>query len=348
MGWRGLLLLVVIAVCGPAQVVLHGPGLEIRCTESARGAGVAMLNAWADARARVQAALGLPPPTQTVLELVPDAESLVAQVRASTGSELQGWVAGVALGAEGRMLIRTDSNSGALQRVEGILTHELAHLALAAARQRAQAPPVPRWLDEGLAQVAEGRMFREGNPALEMRAFFHTLLDLNDLVADFPASEGGSALAYAQAEAFVRWLGHQRARGLPEFVALLAEGADCDAAVRAHTGLSLEEALGAFERELRADRSWVLGALLEIGFGAFIAIVCVFAVARFVRRRRELMARMEAEEALAASQTHSVDENLPSDAASSARETEPRPLRRHVVRGFGLRRLKPGEEEPPL
>lgn len=348
MGWC-VGVLFFLAILAPAQVVLTGPGLEIRCEESARGAGIAMLNAWADARGRVRAALGLPPPPHTLLELVPDGDALVAHVRTATGAELQPWVAGVALTAEARMLIRTDAESGALRRVEGILTHELAHLALAAARAEAGQPPVPRWLDEGLAQLAEGRLFREGKPALAMRAFFHTLLDLGELESEFPATEGGSELAYAQAEDFVRWIGHRGAGGVPRFVGLLADGADTESALRAYLGLGLEEAQIAFERDLRSDRSWMFGLAVEIGFGAFIAIACVFAVSRFVRRRRALLDAMEAEESTLSA--HAADPGL-ADADSGE---EPhgssdalRPLRRHRVGGFGLRRLKPGEPEPPL
>lgn len=348
MGWCAPVFL-VLATLLPAQVVLTGPGLEIRCEDSARGAGIAMLNAWADARGRVRAALGLPPPAQTLLELVPDGDTLVARVRAATGSELQAWVAGVALTGEGRMLIRTDAESGALRRVEGILTHELAHLALAAARKEAGQPPVPRWLDEGLAQVAEGRLFREGKPALAMRAFFHTLLDLGELESGFPDTEGGSELAYAQAEEFVRWIGHRGAGGVPRFVALLADGRDTETALRAYLGLGLDEAQAAFERELRSDRSWMLGLAAEIGFGAFIAIACVFAVSRFVRRRRVLLDAMEADEALRAKSDSEDAAGYPGTVEGAEEmRGEARPMRRHNARGFGLRRLKPGEPEPPV
>ncbi len=347
MGWCVLTLL-FFATRLPAQVVLTGPGLEIRCEESARGAGIAMLNAWADARGRVRAALGLPPPAHTLLELVPDGDTLVARVRTATGAELQPWVAGVALTAEGRMLIRTDAESGALRRVEGILTHELAHLALAAARAEAGRPPVPRWLDEGLAQVAEGRLFREGKPALAMRAFFHTLLDLGELASGFPATEGGSELAYAQAEEFVRWIGHRGAGGVPRFVALLADGADTESALRAYLGMGLEDAQAAFERDLRSDRSWMFGLVVEIGFGAFVAIACVFAVSRFVRRRRVLLDAMDADDAARSTSAEDTAGYPGTDDAAAREVGEARPMRRHNARGFGLRRLKPGEPEPPV
>lgn len=319
-----------------AQERLVGPALEIHCTAAARDAGIAVLNVFGEVRARVHAALGLDSTVPVVVELVPDSAALRARVRAAGAAEPEDWVAAVALPHMGLMILRTDSAGGALQRLRGLLAHEMAHLALGAALRASGTAPLPRWVDEGLAQIAEGRLLLDETPALHMRAFFHTLLPLSALDGRFPETEGGGALAYAQSESFMKWLGRRGPLGVHALVQMLVHGAPLNNAVRAHTGLDLVQAEAAWVRELREDRSWMLETLLQIGFGAFVAVACVLAISRYVRRRRKLLQVLEIAEAAEVSE----DAN-----DSVAREG---PLRIRRVRHFGWRPLRKDEEDPPV
>ncbi len=339
---RALLLLFLLGLGVAAQERLQGPALEIRCAPAAREAGIAALNAFSEARARVRVALGLDALVPVVVELVPNQAALLARVRECGAAEPEHWVVAVALPWQGLMVLRTDQAGGALPRLRGLLAHEYAHLALGAALRAADTPPVPRWVDEGLAQVAEGRLFVEETPALHMRAFFHTLLPLSELENRFPQTEGGGALAYAQAESFVKWLGRRGEGGLPAFVQLLVHGASVDNAVRAHTGLDLQRAEERWRRELRDDRSWMLEMLLQVAFGGFVAVACVLAVARLVRRRRKLMQELERSEEMA-QELPLEGEALPE--AGPPELTDSPPRRR--VRRFRWRTLRDDETDPP-
>lgn len=349
-----LLALFCCCACLDAQIVLHGPALEVHCATQAREAGIQALNGFAEARARVRSTLGLSAPVPVVLELVPDAEALTARVRACGGAPPEPWAVAVALPSQGRIILRTDAGGAALTRLRGLLAHEYAHIALGAALRAAEVAPVPRWTDEGLAQIAEGRLLLDDTPELRLRAFFRTLLTLEELEQRFPESEGGGALAYAQAESLMKWICRAGAGGSSAFVQRLLLGDSVEQAVSAHTGFTLAHAEERWVQALREDRGWMLEALLQTAFGAFVAIACVFAVSRIVRRRRQLALEMAQREALEEEQLNALEGKpgeVPGDDQRNAPERgeiPPPASRSRARRRIRWRTLRDDEPDAPL
>lgn len=291
-----ILLLLVLASFGlraapqePAPRLLTAPGLELSYPPGRRAIAISFLNAWPPAVARVGAVTGVALSERVTVELVPDAEALSRRLRAVTGEEVPGWVAGVAISGRNLIIIRTDLRGAERERIGGILTHELCHIAVGALARQGEVI-IPRWLNEGLAQYAEGRSFVEEIPDLAAKAFFGSLIPLSELDRDFPHREGASALAYAQAESFVRFLARfSPGTGVPRrLLEAMGEGLDLDAALQRVLFLDLETLESRWHRHLRGDRSWVLPFFGKLGFGLLLAVAVILGASRIVRRREQI------------------------------------------------------------
>jgi hypothetical protein len=330
----------------PARI--EGEGVVILHSPARRSLAIDFLNAWPEARDRVIAVTGGRLPELVRVDLVDSFAVIAAEVREATGTELPSWVAGVALPEEDRIVIRTDLDGPRGRRVRGILTHELSHLALAVRVRESGVDRLPRWLDEGVAQIAEGRLLVEEIPNLPMRAFFGRLIPLGELETHFPAAEGASALAYAQSESFVSFLTTRPGVDGPRAILdLLMEGLTLEEAVRRLTFLPLEEAEARWRFALRGDKSWVLGLLVQLGFGLFVLIAVVFGVPRLIRRRRAIEAEWDAEAAAGAG----VEDREGEPAAEDSREAPAAESGGHYRRHKGrlpVRRLRSDEDEPKV
>ncbi len=290
--------LAVLALCAVGQDRLTVLEATILYPEGRRGSALPYRDAYREARARVRRATGALPPPEITIALVEDAGALSATAQARGGSPLPTWVAGVALPAHRLIIIRLDLRSSAPVRVEGLLAHELSHVVAHHVVSGPDATPIPRWLDEGLAQLAEGRVFSPETPNLARRAFFGQLLELSELESSFPQTEGASALAYAQAESFVGWLakiGPPQVR-MPRLLVALREGHMVERAFRDTFMRSLSELETDWRIGLRKDHSWMPGAIGRLLLGVLVAVAVVLGASRIVVRRRALPAQWEEEE----------------------------------------------------
>jgi hypothetical protein len=142
---------------------------------------------------------------------------------------LPDWVGGV---FDGRIRIGLGDASGSDDRLRRFLAHEYAHAAVFDALGR----PAAMWLDEGIAQYAEG-----APPSREalLAMLGGRWTPLSTLRAPFVTLGGSDAgAAYAASLAAVSCLMERRGSGvLPLLIEDLGRGNDLDAALRAASGL---------------------------------------------------------------------------------------------------------------
>jgi len=298
-----LLVVVLVAVTAflPAQPRLEILGATILYPEGRRAAAFKYHDAYREARVRVRQVTGALPPPNVLIELVPDIDDLNEVLERAGARAVPAWVMGVALPEARRIVIRLDIRRPDPERYSGLLIHELCHVVAHAVVSGPDAQPIPRWFDEGLAQLAEGRPFSPERPDLAMRAFFRQLISLDELESSFPSSEGASGLAYAEAKSFVEWLSKAVPnQPLRRVLHRLRDGFTIDEAVYDVFLEPLASLEQRWHHDLRSDRSWVAGTLLQLSVGVLLLLLTFAGASRIVLRRRraeEEMDRAEAEEA---------------------------------------------------
>lgn len=289
--------IVILASLVPAQQRLEILGATITYPDGRLLSALKYHDAYHDARARVERVTGSLPPPGVVIELVPDGDALNDALSQAGAERVPDWVAGVALPRSRRIVIRLDLRTPDPERVQGLLTHELCHVVVHAVVSGPDAQPVPRWLDEGLAQYAEGKPFSPERPRLALRAFFRRLIPLDELEREFPRSEGASGLAYAQSKSFVDWLAKTMpGEPFPRLLEELRLGATIEDAALLVFFDSLDNLERRWRADLVADRSWMPGALAQLGGALLLLVATVLGASRIVHRRqrgRELLERNE-------------------------------------------------------
>lgn len=217
--------------------------------------------------------------------------------RIAEGTGMPRWAAGVAHPPTGEIVISQHAPDGSRTDLDGLVRHEMAHVALYRATG---GHPLPRWFHEGVAesfgegidlmrsQTLAGAIFGAGVPPLEqLERSFHS---------DDPITV---TVGYAAARDFVNYL-----RGRDD------EGSDLRQALTSmRQGKNFEAAfVGGFDRSLsELDREWRSGLagrfmwfpIVSSGGLPMIFAVPMVAVAAVRRRRalREGWARLEAEDA---------------------------------------------------
>lgn len=210
------------------------------------------------------------------------------------------WADGTAWPDLGRIFLHAPSaRRGDAPKLEQVTDHELVHILVGRAFG---GRPVPRWLQEGLAQFYAGELGPQTEEVLSRGALTGQLLPLERISAGFPADALGAQLAYAQTADFTAFLA-QRAGGgergdvvLQKLLAAGQRGATLSEAVYAATG----ENLDGLEAKWRARwlSPWVrVNGLAQSGIPA-LAVAALLAVGAWRRRRRYHagLERLEAQE----------------------------------------------------
>jgi hypothetical protein len=347
------LLLVGVKGQSPPTTITVGEA-TIVYPEGRRGAAWPFHDAYGPARARVLQVTGALPPEGLKIVLVQDGDALHRRVWDEIGHDLPGWVAGVALPHKNQIIIRMDLHrSDAHTRVQGILIHELCHIVAHARLAGPGAAPLPRWLDEGIAQYAEGQPFNPDVPNLPRRAFFGQLLSFDDLTRAFPRSEGASSLAYAQSSSFVTFLARLTPnRSLAPLLDSMAEGVPADEAIETVFLEPLASLEARWRRELKSDKSWIPDIAGQVFVVGFLLIAVVLGATRIVKRRQAIEALWEMEDGNGTGEIPDMTQGEISHGDRGGSDV-PSTLRRGVVRprhyGFpSIRRIRKDETEPPV
>jgi hypothetical protein len=234
---------------------------------------------------RLAARLGLRAGATMDVYLAPDREAFS---RLQPGEPPE-WADGTAWPRAGLIFLTAPSaRPGTATPLETVLDHEVVHVLLGRAFGER---PVPRWLQEGTAQLVAGEL---GPATADTLARADTLLPISTLAEGFPRDPVLARLAYAESVDLVAWV--SRAEGLPNLIRALAEGASLDAAFLAAVGMDIEAADAAWRSRVDKSRlSWLRIAESPLWWAGGAGLL----TAGMLRRRlasSPRRARMEAED----------------------------------------------------
>lgn len=206
------------------------------------------------------------------------------------------WADGTAYARSGLIFLRSPHlRPGTATELATVLDHELVHVLLGSAFGPR---PVPRWLQEGMAQYYAGEIGTDLPDKISAGLLGPGLLHIQDLAYGFPADPQRAHLAYAQSADFISWIAATHGeRSLRVLIAQLAAGEGIDPALRAATGTDVESMDTAWRARLTTSTMW-LRAIAGSGILWFVAIVGLgVGWWRRRKRNRERMRRWEREEA---------------------------------------------------
>jgi hypothetical protein len=175
--------------------------------------------------ARVKLEVDIPEENKPQVFVYPDPEELRSAVLFT-----QEWTGALAFPDYNIILIPVSADS--LEWAKRTLAHEITHL-IAGEATFGPFGDIPTWLDEGLAQYAEGEMEKYHRQALDDAIKENNLLSVRSLGSSFPADPNRASLAYAQSLSLVSYLvdtyGWDKIR---ELIALFKEGSTYDDALQ--------------------------------------------------------------------------------------------------------------------
>jgi hypothetical protein len=175
--------------------------------------------------ARVKLEVDIPEESKPQVFVYPDSEELRSAVLFT-----QEWTGALAFWDYNIILIPVRSDN--LEWAKRTIAHEITHLLV---REATFGPfgDIPTWLNEGLAQYAEGEMEKYHRQALDDAIKENNLLSVRSLGSSFPADPDRASLAYAQSLSLVSYLvdtyGWDKMR---ELLAVFKEGSTYDNALQ--------------------------------------------------------------------------------------------------------------------
>lgn len=230
---------------------------------------------------------------------IPDSTTIIlastaAEFGAATGGDVPEWAGGVAIPELRRIVL--PQYPGARVRDDDaatILRHEVAHLVL----HDRLGDLIPRWFDEGYAEVASGGWDVESGWQLRVAFLTGATPPLDSLTLDWPRQAGQARFAYLLSATAVDYL---RRRGGEHGMQLLfanwrVEGS-FEGALRTTFGITFGQLEDEWRRDVRSRYGW-LAILSNVALIWLVATALVLAawIPRRRRNRRKL-AQMDAEE----------------------------------------------------
>jgi len=139
-----------------------------------------------------------------------------------------------------------------------IMKHELCHLLL---HNRVKNGRLPRWLDEGISQlasdgIAEIMMSRKGS-ILDKAVLSNKLLSMKRLSQSFPRDKESLLLAYEESKSFVEFINHEFGRErILDLLGHLQAGSEIDGAVLKSFSIPFDELERRWHNHLRKKITW--------------------------------------------------------------------------------------------
>lgn len=208
---------------------------------------------------------------------------------------LPDWADGTAWPHRGLIFLRAPRLRGAAtDSLETVLEHEVVHILLG----RAFGPrPVPRWLQEGVAQLKSGEYTAETTATLARGILGDNLMSLHELSRGFPANALRAQLAYAQSADFVAYIQNTHGKeAINTVIREMAGGERFGASLRIATGSYVDDLDVAWRARLQSSPLGLSPLFSEgvwWGLGAFLVPVAWFAVRRRNRRKLDRWSREE-------------------------------------------------------
>jgi len=229
-------------------------------------------------------------PESTTIVLAANAR----QWSAATGGLAPEWAGGVAF-PDARLIVLPIYPSAAVRPSETgtVLRHELVHVLV----HRELPGPIPRWFDEGYAEVVAGSWDVESAWQLRVAFLLGRAPALDSLALRWPRGGEEARLAYLLSATAVE---HLRRRTGDEGFALLMQNwrreGSLEAAVRRTWGMTMGQLEDEWRADVRSRYGWLLGlANVTIVTLAGTVLVLLAWIPRRRRNRRRI-AEMQAEE----------------------------------------------------
>ncbi|HEU4451675.1 MAG TPA: hypothetical protein VFR81_01405 [Longimicrobium sp.] len=226
----------------------------------------------------------LPAPDSTTIILAPSADAF----RRATGGGVPEWAGGVAI-PELRTIVLPGYTSSSVRQAEAavLLRHEIAHLVVA----EVVPGPVPRWFQEGYAEVASGGWDVESAWQLRLALMLGGAPPLDSLALGWPAGAERARFAYLLSATAVDYMVRRGGeRGMELFFRNWREEGSIEGAMRVTFGLTI----GQFEDEWRKDVKSRYGWLLALSnLGVVWLAAALLALAMWIPRRRRNRARID-------------------------------------------------------
>jgi hypothetical protein len=172
-----------------------------------------------------------------------------------------------------------------------IIKHELCHLLL---HNRVKNGRLPRWLDEGISQlasdgIAEIMMSRKAS-ILDKAVLSKKLLSMKSLSQSFPRDQESLLLAYEESKSFVEFINHEFGReGVLALLGHLQSGSKIDGAVLKSFSIPFDELERRWHTQLRKKINWftyLANNLYTILFFLAALITIAGFVRMMIRKRR--------------------------------------------------------------
>jgi hypothetical protein len=199
-------------------------------------------------------------------------------------------VVAYALPAQNVMVIDHTRMTTTPFNLRATIKHELCHLML---HHHISADRLPRWLDEGVCQwVSDGLadILMDSKRALLPAAILADRhFDLAALNQRFPQEKNALILAYEQSKSVVEYMSRTYSpQGVLDFLELLRQGYDFDAAVATRFGVTFDRLEGQWQDHLKNNINWftyLSTHLYEILFVS-AALLTILAYVRRVLRKK--------------------------------------------------------------
>ena len=161
---------------------------------------------------------------------------------------------------------------------------------------------MPRWFDEGLAEVIGGRHPFGSAYELARGIVSDSIMTLDELTDAFPDNPDAFALAYRQSEHFVSFLRSQIGMdGLRRVIELVGRGSSVADAIEAVSGVSLREQEVRWREELEESSDSAVYTLLAAWWWEILIVAVAFGTLigawRYRVRRRRILAEFDEDDA---------------------------------------------------
>jgi hypothetical protein len=205
------------------------------------------------------------------------------------------WADGTAWPSRGWIFLRSPKiRDGTATPLPQVLDHEIVHILLG----RAFYPrPVPRWLQEGMAQLLAREYTAETTRTLAAGTLGKNLLSIHEISRGFPRNAARAHLAYAQSADLVAFIQSEYGpNALPTLVREMVTGERFAPALAVATGHTMDEVDATWRGRL-TDSPFALSALTDEGIwwglGALLVPLAWFSVRRRNQKRIEGWKREE-------------------------------------------------------
>jgi uncharacterized membrane protein len=211
----------------------------------------------------------------------------------ATAGRLPAWSQGVSFPMNGTIVLKSPSFSEGIETFHRTAAHELVHLMLGVKAGSG----IPRWLNEGLAQLLSGEGPGKPRVRLSRALWSGKLLPLSSIEAvdSFPHSQAD--LAYLQSYSATEYLLKQYGwEVLRESLVKLGQGIYWDEALFETIEIDQAGFQAAWLASLETSHRWLILLDLHLYLFAGATLLVIWSGVAIIRRRRKIYRQWEAED----------------------------------------------------